>query len=444
MILAIKSFVQTPRFFRLAKESSWIICGQIISILGSLILVRVLTTYLEPAQYGQLALGLTVAGFINQLVTGGIIGGIGRFYSIAVEKQDQGSYLKASQRLLFWTTAVVIILGLLLTASLMIMGDFRWAGLVVAIVFFSIFSSYNSALTNIQNAARQRAIGVLHGALDACLKIIIIISLFYFFNITSILVIVGYFLSSMIVCASQFFFLRNTLLSHRAKVIDYRPWMSQIWAYSWPFSTWGIFTWLQQASDKWALEWFTTTDTVGSYAVLYQLGFVPVSLGSSLLLGLLGPIIYQRIGEAQDRARVSDVFKITKNLSLLILFCAFLIFVFTCYFHSFVFKILVDKRYGVNSYLLPWLVIASGFQSCHHIIGVRISALLKTKMIIIPQIFSAFLFCSLNLAGSYCFGLKGLIFSFVISSFILYIWILLLSEYINYRHIRMTENTRNI
>jgi O-antigen/teichoic acid export membrane protein len=39
---------------------------------GALVLVRVLTEYLTPAQYGQLALGLTVAGLVNQVVMAGM------------------------------------------------------------------------------------------------------------------------------------------------------------------------------------------------------------------------------------------------------------------------------------------------------------------------------------------------------------------------------------
>ena len=67
------------RVLRLFKEGTWIAIGQLVSIVGSIVLVRVITEYLEPARYGELALGLTVGGFINQVVMGGVAGGIGRF-----------------------------------------------------------------------------------------------------------------------------------------------------------------------------------------------------------------------------------------------------------------------------------------------------------------------------------------------------------------------------
>ena len=31
-------------------------------------------------------------------------------------------------------------------------------------------------------------------------------------------------------------------------------WRQQIWKYSWPFTAWGVFSWAQQVSDRWALQ----------------------------------------------------------------------------------------------------------------------------------------------------------------------------------------------
>jgi len=84
--------IRSERFRRLSKEGFWIVIGQVATVLSALALVRVLTEYLEPAQYGQLALGLTVAGLVNQVVMGGVTAGIGRFYSIAAEKNDLPGY----------------------------------------------------------------------------------------------------------------------------------------------------------------------------------------------------------------------------------------------------------------------------------------------------------------------------------------------------------------
>ena len=53
---------------------------------------------------------------------GGIAAGIGRYYSIAAEKQDLGGYLHATRYLLAYATAAVVVIGLILMASLYWLG----------------------------------------------------------------------------------------------------------------------------------------------------------------------------------------------------------------------------------------------------------------------------------------------------------------------------------
>ena len=42
------------RFLRLAREGGLVLTGQVISVAGGLVIVRVLTEYLTPKQYGNL------------------------------------------------------------------------------------------------------------------------------------------------------------------------------------------------------------------------------------------------------------------------------------------------------------------------------------------------------------------------------------------------------
>lgn len=167
----MKKKLNSERYFRLAREGGWIVAGQMATVLGTLALVRVLTEHLDPAQYGQLALGLTVAGLANQIVMGGVGSGIGRFYAIAAEKLDLGGYLRASLTLMAYATLAVVIIGLVLMVGLVGLGYSQWMGLVAAVLVFSVLSGYSSTLSGIQNAARQRSIVAFHNGSDAWLKI---------------------------------------------------------------------------------------------------------------------------------------------------------------------------------------------------------------------------------------------------------------------------------
>src|SRR3569623_3715293 len=102
---------------------------------------------------------------------GGVTAGIGRFYSIATERRDLLGYLYASSRLMGYATAAVAAIGLMLLTKLLLFGYYQWVGLAAAALLLSVITGYNSTLSGIQNAARQRAIVALHGSLAAWQKI---------------------------------------------------------------------------------------------------------------------------------------------------------------------------------------------------------------------------------------------------------------------------------
>jgi len=406
----------------LAKEGGWIVFGQAASILGALLLVRVLTQHLDPAKYGQLALGLTVAGLVNQVVMGGISGGIGRYYSIAVERKELPGYLGASFQMMGFATVTVSVIALPLMVGLYWLECSQWMGLAAAAMVFSVLSSYNSSLNGIQNAARQRSIVAFHGGLDAWLKILFALGVMLWLGSSSTAVVIGYILSSLIVIGSQVLFLRRLFPSLSPAGCDYKPWRREMWAYSWPFSTWGIFTWAQQSSDRWALQAFASTQEVGQYAVLFQLGFTPIFLAGGLAMNFLGPVLYQRSGDATDQTRIIDTYQITRKLTIAGLIMTLIGFLLGYGLHKWIFQLLINKQYHAVSYLLPWMILSAGFMSCHHILGMRVSSLLRTKELVYPQIIMASLAISLNIIGAFLNGITGLTASMVIFSIIYFLW----------------------
>jgi len=423
------------RIKRLAKEGSWIVIGQIASVAGALVLVRVLTEHLDPAQYGQLALGLTIAGLVNQLVMGGISNGISRFYSIAAEKGDLWGYLRVAKRLMGYATLGVGGIAVIVISGLYVAGQSHWLGLAAVMLVFSILGGYSSTLSGIQNAARQRAVVALHGGMDAWLKIGLAVGVVLWLGSSSTAVVIGYALSGLLVTSSQLYFLRRLLQSNGGanRPTTNEDWARQIWLFSWPFSGWGIFTWAQQASDRWALEYYSSTNEVGAYVVLSQLSIVPMALGAGMLVNLISPILYQRAGFAKDHARVKGVYDVTRNISILVMAVTVLVAIASYAFHELIFHLLANERYHGYSYLMPWLLVAGGLQSCHHILGVRVSAILKVSSIALPQIISALVFVSLNMLGAFLGGVEGLVYAMLAASFIYFLWMLILSEVFMHR-----------
>lgn len=419
------------RIQRLAKESSWVVAGQIASVLGSLALVRVLTEYLSPAQYGELALGLTVAGLVNQVVMGGLNAGIGRFYSIAAEKNDLNGYLHASRRLMGYATVVVVAISTVLMVGLVWLGYSQWMGLAATALVFSVLSGYNASINGIQNAARQRAIVAFHGGLDAWLKILLAVGVMLWLGSTNASVVVlGYALSSLLVTGSQLFLLQKVIIPHLdRKQGNAQIWAGQIWAYSWPFSIFGFFTWIHQASDRWALQAFATTEGVGLYAVVFQLGYLPSVLLTGMVMTFLGPILYQRSGNATDPTRNTDVHRIVWQITQACFSLTALVFVFTLLLHKWLFEILIAKEYQSLSYLLPWVVLAGGIFAAGQMLALKLMADMKTPIMTTAKIATAVLGILLNLYGASTFGVEGLVAAQVVFSMVYFSWMMWLAQH---------------
>jgi O-antigen/teichoic acid export membrane protein len=410
------------RIQRLSKEGGWIVLGQVAVVIGSLVLVRVLTEMLSPAQYGELALALTIAMLVQQVVMGGLSGGIGRHYAIAIEEKDLGGYLKASKKLLALATLACLFFLISLEMGLGIKGYSQWQGLAAAAFVFSVLSGYNSALNNVQNAARQRAIVAVHNGLNAWLKITFAVAVMLWMGYSGTSVLLGYAIASVAVIGSQWIFLRRLITPQLSVSDKYIPWTRRIWSYSWPFSAWGIFTWLQLSSDRWALQAFATTDDVGQYAVLFQLGYTPISLVTGMAMTFLAPILYQRIGDATDQDRNKSVGILCGRITLMILFVVILSFLVANVFHVQLFRLLVADEYRSISYLFPWIVLAGGIFATGQTIALKLMAEMKSLKLAPAKIVTAILGVALNIAGASIAGINGVVFALVVFSMIYFFW----------------------
>lgn len=237
------SIVNPNRLQRLSKEALWILLGQFLVAVGSLVGVRVLTEYLGPRAYGELGLALTIATLVTQVAMGGVSSGVSRFYSIATEKHDVQGYLRDSRQLMFSTIGGVAIVGGACLLWLLLSGNLQWFALASAALVFSIISGFNGTLSGVQNAARQRGVVAFHSALDTFLKVICAVLFVVLVGASGTSVLAGYLVSSVVIALSQVYFLKGILSNQRPNTQIRTPWKSKMWAYSWPIMLAGVFNW---------------------------------------------------------------------------------------------------------------------------------------------------------------------------------------------------------
>ena len=126
LMMRISRMLGSPRIRRPGKESFWIAAGNAAAVLGGLAGIRILTELMTPAEYGELALGVTIAVFANQIFSGPLSGGATRFYSLAVERGELRYYLRAVYEMSLVGNVVILLLATCIAAAAVLMGVSGW------------------------------------------------------------------------------------------------------------------------------------------------------------------------------------------------------------------------------------------------------------------------------------------------------------------------------
>ena len=426
--------VRAARLTRLGGELAWTTVGQALAAAAGLAGVRILTGALPTAVYGDLVLGLTAALLLQQVLLSPLASAIMRFYAPAEEARDLEAYSRAVRRLLLLATALILGLVPVLALGLWWSGHGQRIGLASAALTFAALAGVAQSLGSIQIAARRRGVAALHQGVGEWLRYLAAFGVVAVAGASSAAAMAGYAVASAAVLASQAIFARQTLRPAAPRGASApapshpRPpgasWSRTMLEYAWPFAAWGLFTWAQLASDRWALAVFRPRDEVGLYGVLFQCGFYPVTLVAGLGVQLVSPYLYRRAGDASDAGRMRDVRRINDRLVALSLAATLLAVGVAAVAHGQLFRLLVAAEYRGVSELLPWVVLAGGLFASAQVAVLTVLSGRSTRALIAPKVVTAIAGVALNFAGAYYAGIRGVVAALVAASALYLVWVL--------------------
>jgi O-antigen/teichoic acid export membrane protein len=431
--IKLKSESLQARFKKISLEFLWILVGQGFAITGALVGIRLLTSVLGPKEYGELALCMTIVMLSNQIVTGPFSQGFVRFFSPARESGQIGSYLRSVRDWLLVCAVVLLVVFAFIAVGLFICGRVDLMGYIMASLLLAVLIGFNGTLDGIQNAARERIIVAWHQGISQWARYLLAFFLLVIFGAKSIVALLGYITGAGIVLVSQYIFMNKTIIStnfhdHQYDKNEVNEWFKKIGVYSWPFVLWGIFAWVYTSSDRWVLQIFTDTRQVGLYAVLYQIGYFPISLAAGLLIQLIVPIFFNKAGDGQDNKRLAHVHLL--NIRLIFISVAFTVIaaVVALIFHRYIFELVTSPEYFSVSKFLPIMVLAGGLFATGQVASILFMTDMRSNRLIAPKIVSALVGVILNVTMAYRFGLPGVIYSNIIFSLLYLSWVLYLHK----------------
>ena len=137
-------------------------------------------------------------------------------------------------------------------------------------VAFAITAGYSSILNQILNIAKKRASSSISIILEISLKIFFIYLLIENYELSVDFIIITYLISSSITLIIQHIFVTDLLSSQNNSSNEYDCFRDII-KYAVPYIPWTLIIWLQQISDKWFLEIYTSRDDVGDQLFCFKL-----------------------------------------------------------------------------------------------------------------------------------------------------------------------------
>jgi len=402
--------------------------GQLVTVAGGIAATRILTGFLAPAAYGDLALALTLAGLLTTAGSGPVGNAVGRFFAVARENALLRSFFHAMRRLYgeYHLSACCVALAALLVYRAFVR-DAAWLALGLAAVFLSMFQGACGLLDAAQNAARQRIVVAWHQAAGQWVRLLGAVLFIRWFGATANHALWGFVFASAIVLGSQFLFFRVRLAPLAAGELapeetEVRLVARQMRAYANPFVAWAAIAWLQQASDRWLLAAFSSRVQVGLYQTLNQVGYSPLVQFSGLLSQVAAPILFAQAGDGSHYERVSRARQHVHQLSALLLAGTFTLAGVLWVLGSTIFALVVAPEYRSVARYLPLAALAGGFFATGQMLTTDALLRFRSSALIAPKIGSALLAAILNYVAARTFGLAGVLWASLISTAVYMLW----------------------
>ena len=420
------------RLPRSTAEIGWVVAGQCVAALCALVGVRYLTQLLSPAEYGVLALALTVGALMQQLVFGPVSSAVLRFYAASDERGELRLMLRAAGGLIGKATLVLVacaLLALLLPVhALLGVG----ATVIALAALYACLSGVNGALSAAHSAARRRSVVAAHQALGEALRFTFAVIAIRVAAPTSAAALAGFMIGIGISSASQGVLLWRAVRTRggelAAPTAVSAPWGLRLLDYARPFALWGGFTWAVLAADRWSLQVFHSTSDVGRYAALFQLGSYPVTMGATMMVQLVAPILFARAADGTDAARRGQSRRLNLQLTMLVMGATVVATLLAAMLHRQVFGLLVGEAYRSVSWLLPIVVFGSGVFAAGQQLALTLLSDLRVNRLITPKVGSALAGIACYYVGSRWWGITGVVVAGVAFAIIHLVWIALASR----------------
>jgi O-antigen/teichoic acid export membrane protein len=389
------------RYRRIAAETAWVFAGQMLSALGTLVGVRLVTEFVPPAVFGAVAVVVGVVILAHGVAAVPLMEAAMRLYPEYNSAAGAGVLRRAALRALrlpVAATSFALLSGLIIWTSA-IQGS-SWIAVMAGLLF--IAEVVRSFEITFLNAARNQRTMVLLTVADAWARPIAAVAIVWLTDASSFSVVAGYLLGAVFALACLYV-TRNSLDTPKVQA-SYTPEITRrLWVYAKPLAPLSLVFWISGQADRYMLAALAGLGQAGLYAAIYGLASRPFNMlraGSELVVR---PVYYAHVSSGNRRSERRTfwlwVTAVAGSASLL----AFLIGLF----HSQIAAILLAKEYREHSVLMIWIAVGYVFAVVNQIVERINYALHDTRGVAWVETAGAALSIAVALPMIHAFGLNG-------------------------------------
>ncbi len=413
------------------EEIIWVILGQGINVILSLIIVKIISQ-MGPTEYGIYALILTVAAFLG-LIYGSFQQGFIRYYYDYKREEKEEVFVN-----LFFKFLSISVIILLLVVSIFSLfsssftNDYSFIFFLIA-GFMVITTKVSELFNSWFNILRKRKINTILLSSEKGLIILFFILLLITQSLTLDNVIIFIFISTLLftiiklITLKKLIFNKESLEKIQVNKLQ-KDMRKRVWIYATPFLIWAAAGWLQLNGEKWIINGILTVKAVGIYAIMMLIVNALVVIPSNIINEFATPIIFQNYADLKNLENTKKGYLYIRIILLLVFVLTVISTIITYYFAEDLIIIISSREYIKYWYLLPLLTFGTGLFYIGQTQTILGMALDKPKKYLFPKLLIGGLSVILNLIFIKAFGLNGVAYTILLIGFIYVIHITIVNR----------------
>ena len=273
-----------------SKEFIIVLVQTGITMIGTLVLLKILSNTLSREEFGTYSLILSIMAFIMIFPYKGIDQSIARYVSI---NRNDGTFSEfySNYILLFLLTSLTYLLFFILlnvlNVSLGVFTEYLWT-----VFAFLITEVGRLTLRIIVKADRKRVEILVSNIIEFGLKIslVVLLSGHLTVNLVFVIFIVANLLSSINLFVENKKEVKVSTLNKE----NFLSYSKILLLFAYPFIIMAIFGWLRDISNRWVIDFYLDRESVAIYTMLTTISLI-IPLGIQTVLGsFINPIVYQK------------------------------------------------------------------------------------------------------------------------------------------------------